>query len=155
MAWDEGAACWTWPEKMERGASEPRARLRDLGQDLSKSWFVLRWGPPEPQQPQKKTLSVGGITHASLSRWCHSGTGWQVLWPSRPCHCLGGEARFPGEPKPKGKIFRNRGILVTPKPGHLGAVSVLWSTSFSWPFSSAGLAALDPRQWYSRACGWK
>ena len=43
MAWDEGAVCRTWPEKMERGASEPRARLRDLlGLDLEKSWLMLK-----------------------------------------------------------------------------------------------------------------
>lgn len=41
------------------------------------------------------------------------------------CHHLGGEARLPGEPEPAGKLFRNRGLLVTWKSGYLGAVSVL------------------------------
>lgn len=43
MSWGGVAVCQMWPETMERGASEPKARLSaPLELDLGKSWLRLR-----------------------------------------------------------------------------------------------------------------
>lgn len=66
----------TWPEKLERRASEQKAGLRALlGLDLGKSWLMLRYNVHQNISTLKRRTSLSQALH-TLAFPVHTTAAW-------------------------------------------------------------------------------